>query len=208
MKKLLIICILIVSLVFISGCTGEEKTNTKISTESPSSEHVIDPTTLLKGYQSSGYRTLATNEMNSCIYDFSGGCDLDFDGKLYEGPLPSGQKRTGTYFRLSNKDNGVSMNIQIGESDSDSKFEDSFNSILNIHDGKILNDNYYNLETNLVGDYSYLVSLYSNEKVLDVLCFSHENYIVSMYSWGTKQSMDLHRTEMSKVAKKIKSQLD
>lgn len=209
MKKLLIICILIVSLVFISGCTGEEKANAQTSTESSSSEHVINPTTILKGYQSSGYTTIATNEMNSCIYDFSGSGDLNLGtyGNAYEGPLPSGQKRTGTYFRFSNEDNGVSMTIQIGESDSDSKFEDSFNDKLNVHDGFSIKGNYYNLETNLVGDYSFLGSSDWGDEVMNVLTFSHENYIVSIYSLGTEQSMDLRRTEMLKVAKKIKSQL-
>lgn len=207
MKKLLIISILIVSLVFISGCTGEEKANAQTSTESPSSEHVINPTTLLKGYQSNGYTTFATNEMNSVIYDFSRFGDLK--GGEYEGPLPSDQKRTGTYFTLFNGDNGVRMTIMIGESDSNSKFEDSFKDSLNdLRKG--MGD--HQIETNLVGDYSFLFSNNrgeaESESVLTGLFFAHENYIVSIYASGTNENIDMYRTEILKVAKKINSQLD
>ena len=214
MKKLLISCILIVSLVFISGCTGEEKANAQTSTESPSSEHVINPTTILKGYQSSGYRTFATNEMNSVIYDFSYYYSLDLErhGKLYEGPLPSDQKCTGTYFTLFNEENGIQMMINIWESDSDSKFEDSFNDSLNGHGSNSVKENYDQIETNLVGDYSFLGSVSSDEdgdeRTLNGLTFAHENYIVSIYAFGTNENIDLYRIEILKVAKKINSQLD
>lgn len=38
MKKLLIICILIISIVFISGCTNNEKTNSETSIDTPSNQ--------------------------------------------------------------------------------------------------------------------------------------------------------------------------
>ena len=38
MKKLLIICILIVSVIFISGCTSDEQTSSDISTSSQSDQ--------------------------------------------------------------------------------------------------------------------------------------------------------------------------
>jgi len=208
MNKLLIICILIVSLVLISGCTNEEKTaNVQSSIESQSPEHDIDPTTLLKGYESSQYMTFSANEMNSVLYDFSS-YFMKPKGTIYEGPLPSGQKHTGTRFRLSNADTKVSIVVMIGDSDSDSKFEDSFHGNLNGEGNNNVKNTFDQIETNVVGDYSFMCSAHEDGQSLHVLCFSHENQIVSIYSIGAEQNMNQCQTDMLKVAKKIKRQLD
>jgi len=205
MKKLLIICICILILILISGCTDEEKIDVQSSMESHG--HGIDSTTLLKGYKSSLYVNFSANEMNSVLYDFSSYL-IKPNGTAYEGPLPNGQKHTATCFTLSNANNTVRILVIIGVSDSDSKFEDSFHDNLNGEGDNSVKNTFDQIETNVVGDYSFMGSAHEEGRPLSVLCFSHENQIVSIYVVGTEPNINQCQTDMLKIAKKIKRQLD
>ena len=63
MKEKMVISILIIGIVLISGCTSEEKTNSKSSIDSQSSELLIKPSDLPKGYLISDYTTYAISRI-------------------------------------------------------------------------------------------------------------------------------------------------
>jgi len=205
MKKLLIICILIVSIIFISGCTSDEKLN---SIETKASEYLINPTTLLKGYLSNGYTTAATSKMNSYEAEFEYPNKKEEISYLsYEGELPNDKKRIKTYFNLKNNDNNINMKIEMVESDSDIKFEESFSKYESYL--AMLRDDNYHIETNIIGDYSIMVS---QERIYDeelygsaYLQFSYKNYIIKINTDGPNR--DECQTETMKLAKAILDEL-
>lgn len=198
MKKLLIY-ILIVGIIFICGCidngTDGGKTDSKTSTDFQSSEPLIEPSDLPRGYYSSGYATCAISHGES--FEIRPNFDIwhySFDKLEYEGDIPPRKKRIATFFQLNNDDNSIQMRVIILESDSSSRLEEYISELESdaIKNGIIV-------ETNLVGDYSVL-------QCNSVLTFTYKNYVVLILAYPTES--DIIRKETLKVAKAIESRLD
>ena len=215
MKKLLIICILIVGIVLVSGCTSEEKTNS----ESQSNDPLINPTTLLKGYKSVEYKSYAMSEMVS----FDAQLDLNVYGmEQYEGEIPNGKKRVATIFTLRKDDDEYStFFVIIRESDSNLKFKEMFD-VKHQYFSEMYPSNIMPnvIETNIIGDYSTLISHYPEDNPEDYqmdrksssdeffgtqLYFTHKNYIITIQTKGPNK--DECRTESMKLANAILDEL-
>ena len=203
MKKLLIICILIVSVIFISGCTSEEKTNSGTTNNLQSSVYLINPTTLLEGYSSSQYTTYATSKMNTINGPFDRNL---FIGENYEGDIPDGKKRVRTIFNLGNID--TEMKVNIFESDSDLYFEQSCSGLETYYTVIKSGWDESNFEQKLIGDCSSLITAENMQpnSGIALLRFGYKNYFVTIETRG--QDREICRTETMKLAEEILSQLD
>ena len=231
MKKLLIICILIVSVIFISGCTSEDKTNSENATNSHTSDPLIRPSDLPKGYYSSEYTTFAISRGNSfTVQNYGDIYDIINSENMYEGDIPSGKKRILTIFKLTNNDNNLPMNVFIYEFDSNSGLQDYFSSVES--ESKKQNEEYknmwdtndvsnlsceYDFEINLVGDYSVQSTYFvqDNDEFITTggLNFCYKNYLVLILVQQSgkgegKAQKETIQKETLKVAKAIKSGLD
>ena len=156
MKKLLIICILIVSIIFISGCTSEEKTDSETSTESqinqPSDNNqpsdtqspdlIIKPSDVprlnLASYYSISYPENSELLFSDSYVDYAGGY-IFFKGRVNENEavdglynrrytdiLMLGQRKIGEYSRWSDEI-GRSASIHYVRYDSNNNFPNAKN---------------------------------------------------------------------------------
>lgn len=206
MKRLLIICILIVSIIFISGCTSEDKINSETSTYSQSSGSLINPTNLLKGYYSSNYKTYATSNANSFEYRPDSSISWG-DINEYSGEVPSGMKRVRTIFILENEDGSIKIEADIFEYDSNANVKEMISKAGDQFDA-------WGASTtrDLVGDCSFQVSGYASENNDDVsmstLFFSVDNILVLLESSGKGISEEKIEKETLKVAKAINDKID
>ena len=211
MKKLLLTCILLVGIIFISGCVGEEKTNSKTSTDSQTSvdsqasEPLIKPSDLPKGYYSSEYTTYAVSKGESFEIrpNFEYYYIINQDDE-YEGDIPKGKKRVATSFHVTNDDSSIQMNVLIFESDSSSRLKEHISEM-----EELLIGTECDTETNLVGDNSILMLVAWQA----VLTFTSKNYVVSIdmrTHTSEKEAIqkEIMRKEILKVAKAIESKLD
>lgn len=205
MKKIFLICFVIIGIVLVVGCIDT-------LTKSTSSGYLINPTTIKNGYISSDYKTYALPIMDSFElgYDFMinqthiyiFGKEFEF-GKEYEGDVPSGKRRVETKFNLRNAEKSVDMDVTIFESDSESNFKNVF----------IANEEYYSgfttIETKLIGDFSLLNIVNrvddDNNGIIGGLWFSNKNYLVQIIA-GCKDK-EICRTEILKVAKEINNKI-
>jgi len=220
MKKLLIISILIVSVIFISGCTSEDITNSGIGNDLRSSGHLINPSTLSKDYSSSQYHTTATSEMNT----FDDPLNTYVTSELYEGDIPDGKKRVSTYFMLTNKENGIRMNIRIYECDSNSMFKEYFPEpdvswdypfTNEVNRNGVLTYRTYDREDNFIGDYSSMNSIEfvrkKDGKLLDSdvhVQFTLKNIYINLKTECNGMDSEICQKETMNVVKAIKNQLD
>jgi hypothetical protein len=70
MKKLLLICIIIIGIVFVAGCIGGEKTTTSgIADNSRSPGILLNPSNLLNGYYSSDFHSYENFEKPTKIFN-------------------------------------------------------------------------------------------------------------------------------------------
>ena len=203
MKKLLIISILIVSVIFISGCTSNEKTNSGTTNNLQSSGDLINPTILLEGYSSGGYATYATSKMNTNNGPFDRNSQI---GEKYEGNIPDGKKRVRTFFVLGNID--TNMKVNIFESDSDLYFEQSCSGLELYYTGIKYGWDDSNFEKNIIGDCSSLITAENLEpnNGVALLRFGFKNYFITIETSG--QDREMCRKETMKLAESILSQLD
>lgn len=237
MKKLLLICILLVGLIFISGCIGENKTNSKTSTDShtsidlQTSEPLIRASDLPKGYYCDSYTTYAIPQFESFEIRPNFNYNYIINSKNeYEGDIPKGKKRIATRFRVTNDDSNIQTNVLILESDSNSKLKEYISEMesvairlkdaseqTNIRRGGNLRE--IEVETDLVGDNSILkleshkfVDESGDEYLHGVtayLTFTSKNYVVSISgSDANAIEEETMRKETLKVAKAIESKLD
>ena len=125
-KKLLLTCILIMSVLFIEGCIGEEKANSKTSTDLQTSEPLIKPSDLPKGYYSSKYTTYAISKGESFdIHPNLSYYNIIDSNDAYEGDIPKGKKRVATSLVLENEDiDDITFMVTILESDSESRLKE------------------------------------------------------------------------------------
>ena len=199
-------------IIFISGCVGEEKINSKTSTDSQTSidsqasEPLIKPSDLPKGYYSSEYTTYAVSKGESFEIrpNFEYYYIINQDNE-YEGDIPKGEKRVATSFHVTNDDSSIQMNVFILESDSSSKLKEWISEMGELVIGVTECDT----ETNVVGDNSILVLT----EWQAALTFTSKNYVVSigMRDLSEKEAMQkkaIMRKEILKVAKAIESELD
>jgi len=214
MKKILVISILIIGIILISGCTNEEKTNSETSTDSQTSDLLIKPSDLPKGYYSSEYTTYAISQGNSfTIQNY-----LDTSKNVYEGDIPNGKKRVMTGFKLRNSDS-IKMGVFIYEFDSNSGLKEYISEMESIIIEKQKEykttpyPDFYKLEPSSVGDYSlqYFYGSYGefDEKYYgDVgnFIFCYKNYLVQIST--SPDEKETIQEETLKVAKAIKSRLD
>ena len=220
MKRLMIICILIINIIFISGCTSEDKTNSGTTNNLQSSGYLINPSILSNDYSSSQYQTRATSEMNT----FDGPFNNYAIGEPYEGDIPDGKKRVLTFFRLSNKDTNIRMDIKIFEPDSDSKFKELFpepeTSMVypvkrEVTSNSVLTEQTIYRDDNFIGDYSFMISTESvrktDGKILGsnaILRFTHKKLYIDIQTQCSDMGSEICQKETMKVAKAIKNQLD
>ena len=220
MKKLLLICIVIVGIVFVAGCIGGEKASpeTKTSTKSQSIEYLIDPTNLVNGYYASDYTTYATSKLNSFEGEFT---DMGYGGvypvsgqlnrEPYEGNLPNGKKRIYTSFTLKNDDNSIQIGIGILESDSDLKFKESFSNSFSNLTNKLKYIPNVNIENNIIGDYSFLYTFKSSEgenNWVTMIHFSYGNYGINLRTICNSLDGKNCKSEGLKVSNAIISMLE
>lgn len=203
MKKLLTIFILIISIIFISGCTSEEKTNSDTTNNLQSSGYLINPTTLLEGYSSSKYSTYATSKMNTINGPFDRNL---FIGENYEGDIPDGKKRVRTIFNLGNID--TEMKVNIFESDSDLYFEQSCSGLEMDYAYLKIGWDESNFEQKLIGDCSSLITAENWERNngFALLRFGYKNYFIIIETRG--QDREICRTETMKLAEAILDELE
>lgn len=129
MKKLLMICILIVSVVFISGCTSDEKTETPMSSQN-SQESDTQPTgSILKSSDVPGftfsYRFYAVpkNTLFACNNDNVQSLHEDlslnkFGAREYTDTLPLGYRNVGEDYTWDSQ-SGKSVFVSVIKYDSD-----------------------------------------------------------------------------------------
>lgn len=221
MKKILIICILIVCIIFISGCTSEENTNSETSTNSQTSDILIKPSDLPKGYFSSEYTTYAISQGDSFVMltDIVSVITSSINSKnKYEGDIPRGKKRIATTFKLGNYDS-IKMSVLIFEFDSNSGLKEYISEMESsiIESQKYYETtpypDFYKIEPSSVGDYSlqYFYGSYdeSGEKYYGEVGnfkFCSKNYLVQIST--SPDEKETIQEETLKVAKAIKSRLD
>ncbi len=200
MKQKMVISILIIGIVLISGCTSEEKTNFKSSIDSQSSELLIKPSDLPKGYLIGDYKTYAISKGNSfdvgpnfnLLANFGAADKYVNSDNEYEGDIPEGKKRIATAFSVAKEDKSHLTAIFIFESDSNSGLKDYFSTMESIYtEGGV------ELKTNFVGDNSILIENSS-------LWFTLKNYVVFIYSVSSSRDGD----EIIEVAKAIEKGLN
>ena len=204
MKKKMVISILIIGIVLISGCTSEEKTNLKSSIDSQSSELLIKPSDLPKGYLISDYTTYAISKGDFVDINYSSlnsnskifGAYADSDNE-YEGDIPEGKKRISTSFLVAKEDKSHLTAIFIQELDSNSGLEEYFSTMESIYtEGGV------ELKTNFVGDNSIMIQN-------SYLWFTSKNYLVYIYSgYSDASSNSMYGDEIIEVAKAIEKGLN
>ena len=219
MKKLLLISIFIVGIVFITGCIDESYGDVSSPSESKTSGALLNPTKLVDGYSSINYKTTAISEMESYVigpnYE---SLTAPRNSALYEGEIPAGKKRIMTSFDLENRDENITIGVTIHESDSGYEYKQFFSELE--EQTKI---NYAELEAELkhgiystrnsIGDHTLEISTKNNIGYPEMyyIIFSLNNKLVSiqaMPSYGTKVSAEKLDEEALKVAKAIKDKID
>ena len=220
MKKSLLIYILVLGIIFISGCISDERADSKISTDFQSSEPLIKLSDLPKGYYSSGYMTYAISQGDSfevANFDIS---SYSNSKNEYEGNIPIGKKRIATVFQLNNGDNSTKIGVSILEFDSNSGLKEYISEmesrvIEKEKEYSTMDPDFFKVETSSVGDYSlqYFYKMYdefSEEYTGDVgiLIFCSKNYLVWASTSTQPGERETIRKETLKVAKAIASRLE
>ena len=200
MKKSWAIFILIISIVLISGCTSEEKTNSETSVDSQSNQKsdtqtpdlIIKPSDV-PGLTLTHYHFKAVPKNISYNYDDN---KTDSSSQPYKDDLPLGTRNVGEGSSWRDKF-GHDLNYIIYKYDSDSGFEEYHNK----------------LETNFndfcsVGNYcGYRDTIQKNQPDIStaVVVFTYNNNLVILYIVDEK---DKSLKEAIKIAKIIESRLD
>ncbi|MCG7849663.1 MAG: hypothetical protein MIO93_10855 [ANME-2 cluster archaeon] len=209
MKKILIISILIIGIVFISGCTSEDNTKSETSTstqsnqesDSQNSELIIKPSDVPE-LRLLSYQYFAYPKSESWVEVIT---PHAVPGKYYEDTLPIGYRYAGQLSTWGD-DSGRRVNFVLAKYDSNSGFLDHFNEIKQYGNTKKENpDSYKNFEDGdpKIGENSY----YSTEKDIvetTQLEFTHENDHI--YILVTDEANTLN--EAIRLAKIIESRLD
>lgn len=212
MKKLLIICILIIGIVFISGCTSEDNINSETSIDSQISQEsdTKNPNLILKGSDVPGlklgcYNFSAISE--SSYYIKNGKEYINEIG--YQDVLPLGTRKVGESSQWSGK-SGQFVIVGIIHYDSNSGLKEEiivYNETLRNNLFEEYGELLYVGNPN-IGEYcEYFSQVYNNQPEISqtLLTFVHKNYFVRVMVVDEKVKS---KNEAIRIAKIIESRLD
>jgi len=219
MKKLLIICILIVSIIFISGCASDEQASSDISTSSQSNQESDTQSTgsILKlsdvsGLNSEYYKFYSVPKNMLYVpseYGISGPENMIHRGtNEYTDTLRVGYRNVGEESRWSDQ-SGKKVIISVVKFDSDpnSSLMESFTKEKEVWgQGSEKSDELYISDPH-IGDYSYYLSYISPDTDLQEikLKFIHGNtYALVM----VEDEKGISEKTAIRIAKIIESRLD
>ena len=221
-KKLLLICILVMSIIFITGCIGEEKPDTGTLSTSQNNQQSNSQTTelLLKqndllGYALKSYSFKAYPKVTEFYLN-----NQNFLTK-YSGVLPEGKRNVGQSMEWQEMvDQGLTVTVDLTKYDSNSGFEDYLELTENImHESLNKLDSEkkeefiigYGFEEGNpdIGDHSYYKSMaYAGPSTgihATYLTFYYKNYLCQITVLDAK---DKSKNEAIRIAKIIESRLD
>lgn len=211
MKKLLVICILIISIIFLSGCTSEEKTNSDTSMNdqiNPESDDQV-PDLILKP---NDVPKLTLTQYNFIAVLKSATYDLNSTGvSTYQDVLPLGMRNVGQRSEWEDQ-SGRRVRVYISKFDSNLDFEvfseswgkqvDEYNNYVDQHPQEYIPK----MGIPNIGDASFYMEMGSNMDVGQiVLQFIHKNYMVNIEVVDEK---DKSLNEAIRIAKIVKSRLN
>ena len=222
MKKLLLICILIMSIIFITGCIGEEKPDTETLSTSQNNQQSNSQTTelLLKQNDLSGHAlTSYSFKAYPKVTEFYSN-NQNFLTK-YSDILPEGKRNVGQSMEWHQMtDQRLTVTVDLTKCDSNSGFEDYLELIENImHESLNELDSKekeefitgYGFEEGNpdIGDHSYYKSMAYGGPSTGIyatgLTFYYKNYLCHITVLDAK---DKSKNEAIRIAKIIESRLD
>ena len=205
MKRLLIICILIVCVIFISGCTDKEKTNLETSIDSQNNQKsdtqnpdlIIKPSDVPE-LRLLSYQYFAYPKSESWVEVIT---PHAVPGKYYEDTLPIGYRYAGQFSKWGD-DSGREVNFMLAKYDSNSGFIDHFNEIQRVNNLKKEIQNFNDGDPK-IGDNSYY---FTTKDIVEIteLQFTHKNDHIFI---GVTDEADT-LNEAIRLAKIIESRLD
>ena len=208
MKKLLIIYILIVSIIFISGCTSDE-TNSESSTSSQtnSQSDLILRSSDVPGFVIQEYSFMSYPKDLS--YNFN-------DEKFltgYTDVLPEGKRNVGQYMKWEDKTNGR-LTVAIRKYDSNSGIEEYLKGQELLKNNPMEKEEFEQWkiltefeEGNLkIGDYSYYLIIKNTYGYTTKLNFYNDYGVCQMII--NLDNKDKSKNEAIRIAKLIESRLD
>ena len=128
MKKLLIICILIVSIVFITGCTSNEQANSEISSDYQTIQKSDTPDLIIKSSDVSGLSLVDYKFYSVSKSGFYDGESRGINSKEYTDALPLGNRNVGGC-SIWKDESGRGVAVDIHKYDSDSGFNKEINEL-------------------------------------------------------------------------------
>jgi len=221
MKKLLLTCILIVSIMFITGCIGEEKTDTETPTSSQISHEsntqvpdlIMQPSDV-PGLTLTDYYFIAVSK--SAAFDLNNiDTPQSYQNAQYQNVLPLGMRNAGQQSKWEDE-SGRRVEVVLTKFDSNSGFEvlsegwdeqrDEYNDQINQHPQEFKESGLSVMGNPNIGDASYYVSLPSGQDVETiVLNFIYKNYMVCI---EVNDEKDKSAKEAIRIAKIVKNRLD
>ncbi|KAF5418261.1 MAG: hypothetical protein C5S45_09425 [Candidatus Methanocomedens sp.] len=208
MKKLLIICILIVSVIFISGCTSDEQASSDISTSSQSNQEsdAQNPELIIKpsdvpGLTLEEYVLYAVQKNTIYVYG------NESDRTRYTNTLRIGYRNVGEESRWYDQ-SGRFVKIELSKYDSNSGLMELISNMKEryeeIKDPEGVKSDFGDPN---IGDYSlYLSTIDLNTDIQGTFIFFiyKNNYVNVMVSDEKDESFN----EAIRISKLVKSRLD
>ena len=208
MKKLLIICILIVSVIFISGCTSDEQASSDISTSSQSNQEsdTQNPELIIKpsdvpGLTLEEYVLYAVQKNTIYVYG------NESDRTRYTNTLRIGYRNVGEESRWYDQ-SGRFVKIELSKYDSNSGLMELISNMKEryeeIKDPEGVKSDFGDPN---IGDYSfYLSTIDLNTDIQGTFIFFiyKNNYVNVMVSDEKDESFN----EAIRISKRVKSRLD
>ena len=207
MKKLVLTCILIISIIFIAGCIGEEKTNIETSTDSQSNlqSDCQNPDLMLKPNDLQGlvlgyYTFIAVPKSSTYTKDDSGG------EKKYTDVLPLGTRNVGEGSTWMDE-SGRQLMVSIQKFDSISGLKEEIEEMQQNMERQYSTEEFDFGDPN-VGEVSFYCEGWSNDQPdvgVTELRFIYGNNFVVVKVMDEKGKS---KNEAIRIAKIIKSRLD
>ncbi len=215
MKKLLIICILIVSVIFISGCTSDDKTNSESFSSDSQQSNIQETKLILNRGDVPGFTLHSYHfKYHTKVTEYYLG---DGNPWTYSDVLPDGQRNVGQRMKWSDEE-GHLVVVDLTKYDSNSGFEDfmkidsikQMQEMYGIKDSEI-NDFLIQMEFEegepKIGDNSHYSSMlnYNSDKHMTGLIFTYNNYLCNINVLNVKEQS---KNEAIRIAELIESRLD
>ena len=205
MKKLVLTCILIIYIIFISGCIGEEKTNIETSTDSQSNLQSDDqiPDLMLKPNDLQGlvlgyYTFVAVPKSSTYTKDYSG------EGTSYTAVLPLGTRNVGEWSRWEDE-SGRQVIVTISKFDSPSGLKEEIEEMQQRYVGGQYSTEEVDFGDPNVGEVSFYWTGYQSDVGVTELRFIYGNNFVLIKVIDEKGKS---KKESIRIAKIVKSRLD